>query len=130
MQCTTAQHIPNWWPAARASNADSSICNAPQDLYRVLVTSLRHSSAQFQSLSIEALTLGLWSLSSAHASLRDDIHGRQLGLQDRCGLQDLAVCETSCFWHVTLGAPLYSSVHGAVFVVQHGQQPLAWYASL
>jgi hypothetical protein len=54
-----------------------------QDLYRVLVTSLQQSSAQFQALTVEAITLGLWGLSSAHAELRDDILGRIMGLQDR-----------------------------------------------
>jgi hypothetical protein len=53
-----------------------------QDLCRVLLTSLQQSSAQFHALTFEALTLGLWGLSSAHAELRDDIQGRTLGLQD------------------------------------------------
>lgn len=57
--------------------------HAMQDLYRVLITSLQHSSAQFQALTVEAITLGLWGLSSAHAALRDDIQGRELGLQER-----------------------------------------------
>jgi hypothetical protein len=60
-----------------------TLCTLLQDLYRVLVTSLQQSSAQFQALTFEALTLGLWGLSSAHAELRDDIQGRTLGLQDR-----------------------------------------------
>ncbi|WIA19869.1 hypothetical protein OEZ85_005771 [Tetradesmus obliquus] len=59
-----------------------------KDLYRVLITSLQHSSAQFQALTVEAITLGLWGLSSAHAALRDDIQGRELGLQDRAVIKD------------------------------------------
>jgi hypothetical protein len=65
-------------------NHHTYVSNAlPQDLYRVLIISLQHSSAQFQALTVEAITLGLWGLSSAHAALRDDIQGRVLCLQDR-----------------------------------------------
>ncbi|KAF6261706.1 Alpha/Beta hydrolase protein [Scenedesmus sp. NREL 46B-D3] len=59
-----------------------------KDLYRVLITSLQQSSAQFQALTFEALTLGLWGISSAHAELRDDIQGRALGLQDRAVIKE------------------------------------------
>ena len=43
-------------------------CINCQDIYRLLVTSLRASSVHFQQLSFDSVTVGLWGLSKAHAA--------------------------------------------------------------
>eukprot|EP00775_Hariotina_reticulata_P013274 gene13274-13405_t len=65
------QQVPNSWGAA--GDQDSW-----KDLYRILIGSLQASSAHFEALTLETMTLGLWGLSNAHASLSDDVQGSLL----------------------------------------------------
>lgn len=64
--------------------SDSQMCSL-QDLYRILISSLQASSAHFEAVTLETLTLGLWGLSNAHAGLSDDVLGSCLSVTDRSG---------------------------------------------
>ena len=60
-----------------------------RDLYRVLMGSLRRSSAHFRALTLETLALGWAGLSKSHSGVWDEVGGEAWGLERREELQEL-----------------------------------------
>lgn len=74
-------------PAASTSLTLLSTPTHPQDLYKLLVTSLRASSVHFKQLSFDSVTVGLWGLSKAHAAAQiDTLPGTPVAPADRCAV--------------------------------------------
>lgn len=68
------------------TSSDCLLASLPlQDIYRLLVTSLRTSSVHFQQLTVESATVGLWGLSKKHATAQGtSLPGKVVAPDNRC----------------------------------------------